>query len=216
MQINRDRATILNLHYVFQKELHGLILDQDILLREYKEYQRYFIDRSPSRADDEFYSYMLDELSIPYFEAGKYHLEHRSLKQRMKENRVKRNDLSKLIKAKKVEINAFQRLTSTNQKEMQDNPLYRHLLANLSPEYKINITGVYLLFMFGKTGLFFFHLERDGEFNITNLSRVIKECLQLKYDTMYDEAHITLWKKLVKDIQIQMRKVAIQEINDTE
>jgi hypothetical protein len=78
-----------------------LIGQFDFLLSQYREYQRYFDNRTPEEAESRYYSDMVDESG--YESEGLYHLEHKSLKSRMLENRQKRNKISKqLIEIKKL------------------------------------------------------------------------------------------------------------------
>jgi hypothetical protein len=78
-----------------------LIGQFDFLLSQYREYQRYFDNRTPEEAESRYYSDMVDESG--YDSEGLYHLEHKSLKSRMLENRQKRNEISKqLVDIKKL------------------------------------------------------------------------------------------------------------------
>jgi hypothetical protein len=98
---------------LLQEKLFWLNREVSSLLDEFKEYQSFFKDSTPSEAEDKFYNTKLDQLlewsDWEETTESRYNVEHRSLKTRMKENRDERNKLITKIREIKNQIKDLQR-----------------------------------------------------------------------------------------------------------
>jgi hypothetical protein len=81
-----------------------LLQELKYLTWEYRDYQQYFVGRTPMEAEDRFYSKQFDDSGHDIWYEGTFSLEHVSLKERMKKNKVKRNELAKKLKELKYLI----------------------------------------------------------------------------------------------------------------
>jgi hypothetical protein len=76
----------------------SLLRELKYLMFEYRDYQRYFVGRTPIEAEDKFYAEKFDESGHDTWYEGAFSLEHTSLKERMKKNKVKRNEIALELK----------------------------------------------------------------------------------------------------------------------
>lgn len=83
----------------------SLIIHFNCLLREYKEYQEYFIGVSkPEEAEDKFYAERFNESGHDVYYEGVFSFEHKSLFWRIEENKKQRNLITSEIKNLKKQI----------------------------------------------------------------------------------------------------------------
>jgi hypothetical protein len=74
----------------YQKRLIG---ELNNLMEEYRDYQKYFIGRTPAEAESRYELDKMEELG--YDSESRFSLDYNtSLKKKMEENRKKRNDIS--------------------------------------------------------------------------------------------------------------------------
>jgi hypothetical protein len=201
------------IHYRLQQECTELVFAQKTLLLEYRDYQCYFENRTPSQAEDAFYNHMCFLLDVQPFEEGRYSLEHRSLKSRMMQNRAERKVLSDQIRKKKEEIRNWSRSFSETTKVMEQNILFQLLQQNLPPKHTLDIVGWFILYRADYTELFQFDLKTNGEFTTSNLWKL----LNTKKDDMISSGRlqdIDAWEKKIMAIRNTMRKSTIEDLND--
>jgi len=88
---------------IYLEKRKKLINEFDYLLYKYREYQEYFIGRTPQEAEMKYYSDMFDQSG--YDSEGLFSLNHTfSLKDKMDKNRQERNKISLEIKELKSKI----------------------------------------------------------------------------------------------------------------